>query len=73
MGMMRIRIAYRASQVVTDAAFTVDIHRDDGVYCAEINTLMTSLSVAFSKVVVRSCHFPESGCCPVTTSSPSAF
>ena len=39
-GPMRIRIRYDAVRPVADAAFAVDIHRADGVFCAGINTLM---------------------------------
>jgi lipopolysaccharide transport system ATP-binding protein len=37
---MRVKIRYETSRPVADAAFAVDLHRADGVYCAGINTLM---------------------------------
>lgn len=40
LGGMRVRIDYEARRPIADAAFAVDIHRADGLYCAGINTLM---------------------------------
>lgn len=40
LGGMRVRIDYEARRPVADAAFAVEIHRADGLYCAGINTLM---------------------------------
>jgi lipopolysaccharide transport system ATP-binding protein len=42
---LRVRIAYEARQPVADAAFAIDLHRADGVYCAGINTLMDKRDV----------------------------
>jgi lipopolysaccharide transport system ATP-binding protein len=39
-GAMRIRIRYAATRPLANAAFAIDIHRGDGVYCAGIDTMM---------------------------------
>jgi len=39
-GAMRVRIRYETARTVVDAAFAVDIHRADGVFCIGVNTLM---------------------------------